>query len=97
MKGQRPKSLNTNKIFQVERSQNLRRRSDNNHQIGCGKDPGPLDQHPVKEGNIEERNRSCPLNLITKDQQLFDSKLRARDLTLVYTGDSTCQSPEVPK
>jgi hypothetical protein len=48
-KGQRLKPLNTDKIFQGGRSQNLRRRSDNNRQIGCGEEPGPLVQHPTEQ------------------------------------------------
>jgi hypothetical protein len=43
-KGQRPKPLNTEKIFQGRRIQNLRRRSNKSYQIGCGEEPGPLDQ-----------------------------------------------------
>jgi hypothetical protein len=87
--------LNTDKIFQVGRSQNLRKRSDNSCQIDCGKEPGPLDQHPMKEGSTEERNRSHPLDMSAKDQQPLDPKVRARDLILMYTREWTCQSPEV--
>jgi hypothetical protein len=41
--------LNTEKIFQGGRSQNIRRRSDNNRQISCGEEPGLLDQRPTKQ------------------------------------------------
>jgi hypothetical protein len=41
--------LNTNKIFQGGRSQNLRRMSENNHQIGCAEELGPLEQCPAKQ------------------------------------------------
>jgi hypothetical protein len=97
VKGQRLKPLNTNKIFQVVRIQNLKRRSEKIHQISCGKEPGPLDQRPVKEGSAEERNKSHLLDMSEKDQELLDPKVRERDLTLVYTREWTCQSLEVLK
>jgi hypothetical protein len=41
MGGTKAKPLNTYKFFQVGRNQNLRRRSDNSHQIGCWEKYGP--------------------------------------------------------
>jgi hypothetical protein len=41
----------------VRRNLNIRRRSDNNHRIGCGKDPGLLDLHPTN--NKKHRGEKC--------------------------------------
>jgi hypothetical protein len=87
--------LNTEKLFQGGRNQNLRRRSDKNHLISCGDDLGPLDMHPVNEGSIEERNRPNFLDLSSENQQQLDPEISAQDLTLVCTGEWTRKSPKV--
>jgi hypothetical protein len=69
--------LNTDKIFQGGIIQNLRRRWDKNHMISCGKDPRPLDPCPTNKGSVEERNRSHPLDISTKDQKLLNLKVSA--------------------
>jgi hypothetical protein len=48
--------LNTKKIFQGGRIQKLRRRSNNNYLISCGREPGLLDLPPVNKGSAKERN-----------------------------------------
>jgi hypothetical protein len=51
----------------------------------------------MKKGSAEERNKSHPLDLSTKDQQLLDLEVSAGDLTLVCAGEWACQTPEVLK
>jgi hypothetical protein len=71
------------------------RRSNNIHHIYCGEDPGPLDLCPGKKRRALRMNISHPLDLSTKDQQLLDPKVSARELTLVCMGELIHQSPKL--
>jgi hypothetical protein len=79
--------LNIDKIFQGGISQKLRRRSDINHLIGFGREPGPLDLHPMNEGSTEERNRTILLDMSVKNQQMLDLEVSEKDLNIVCVGE----------
>jgi hypothetical protein len=58
------------------RETKLRRRSDNNRQICCWKESGPLDPCPGKKRRaVEEETDSKPSDLSTKDRQSSDPRL----------------------
>jgi hypothetical protein len=68
--------LNVDKIFQVRRRWKLRRRNNNNSQIGHKENLGLLDQCLENKDREGEENRSQPLYLSAERQQPLDLVVR---------------------
>jgi hypothetical protein len=90
--------LNTDKIFQGGRSQNIRRRSENNHQISCGRGAWTIRSMSSEQRKHRGEEQIPSIGSEHRGSTIVGSGWKCTSLNIVYMQEGgLAKSPEVPE